>query len=312
MFPVPALRLLDISNNSVTDMDISNLPNIQTLYLDSNHVTNIMGVQHLSNLATVAWRNQTDLRTNVNIPIRFEDFQDLKTLQLSGNKLQSFDLTTSFLNLQQLELSSAGLDCLSKSFGIQVPNLRFLNLNNNAIKDLRPLLGIAKLTNLHIAGNRISRLRQTITVLRKVGGALESVDLRGNPLTVGFYGTSSVSRNMQQQLVMKTGGWFDDPEEENVVECIAAKYIIPPGDSVMDQQHRETVSEDTALRRRVYEMLLTCGCPSLTRLDGLRVDRGMIKRRDMIWKRLLELGVLKAKEIRVKSGSMEIGTSEKL
>ncbi|MCJ1433437.1 hypothetical protein MMC27_002797 [Xylographa pallens] len=293
---MPALRVLDISNNNVTDMDISNLPNIQTLYLDNNHVTHIAGLRHSVSLATLTWRNQTILGTNDNVSIQLEDCHDLRSFQISGNKLQYFDFKTTFLNLQRLELSSAGLDCLSKNFGIQMPNLRFLNLNNNAVKDIRPLLGITKLRELHIAGNRISRLRRTTAVLRKVSGALESVDLRGNPLTVGFYGYSSHSRNLQRQLVIKDHERVDDAEDKNAEECTAATYIIPPNDSVADQQHRDTLNEDTVLRRRVYEMLILGGCHSLYQLDGLPVDKGMIERRDVIWARLLELGVLKEKE----------------
>ncbi|MCJ1380438.1 hypothetical protein MMC17_003541 [Xylographa soralifera] len=310
-FAMPALRFLDISNNNVTDMNINNLPNIQTLYLDNNHVTRIAGLQYSASLATITWRNQTVSGTNDNVSIQFEDCHDLRTLQISGNKLQCLDPKTTFLNLQQLELSSAGLDCLSKNFGIQMPNLRFLNLNNNAVKDIRPLLGITKLTGLHIAGNRISRLRRTTAVLRKVSRALESLDLRGNPLTVGFYGNPSLSRNIQRQLVIKDHRAFDDPENNDAEECTAATYIIPRVDSVADQQHRETLDEDTALRRRVYEMLILGGCHSLNQLDGLPVDKGMIERRDVIWERLLELGVLKEKETKVRSDWIEVGISEK-
>ena len=310
-FTIRGLHFLDISNNNVTDMNIRNLPNIQTLYLDNNHVTHIVGLQHSVSLATLTWRNQTVSAMNDKVSIQLEDCHDLRTFRLSGNKLQHFDPKITFLNLQRLELSSAGLDCLSKNFGLQMPNLRSLNLNNNAVKDIRPLLGITKLMELHIACNRISRLRRTTAVLRKVSGALESVDLRGNPLTVGFYQNSSLSRNIQQQLVVKDHQAVEDAEDKDAEKCTAATYVIPPVDGVADQQHRETLNEGTALRRRVYEMLILGGCNSLNELDGLSVDRGMIERRDVIWERLLELGVLKEKETKIKSVWVEVGTSEK-
>ncbi|MCJ1398436.1 hypothetical protein MMC11_001634 [Xylographa trunciseda] len=295
-FPMPTLRSVDVSNNNITDISITNLPNIQSLYLDNNHVTHIVGLQRSNSLASIAWRNQTVSGTNDDLPIQFEDCHNLRTLQLSENKLQYFDPKTTFLNLQRLELSSAGVDCVSKDFGVQMPNLRSLNLNNNAVKDIRPLLGIAKLTELHLAGNRISRLRRTTAVLRKVSRVLESVDLRGNPLTVGFYGTSSLCRNTQRQLVVKNHQDFEDLEDSDTEECTAATYVVPPADSQADQQHRETLNEDTALRRRVYEMLVMGGCHSLTHLDGLHIDRRILERKDAIWERLLELGVLKEKE----------------
>lgn len=42
-------------------------------------------------------------------------------------------------------------------------------------------------------------------------------------------------------------------------------------------------------------MLVINGCKTLERLDGMEVDREMVGRRDGIWERLIDLGVLKAK-----------------
>lgn len=43
------------------------------------------------------------------------------------------------------------------------------------------------------------------------------------------------------------------------------------------------------------------GCKSLEKLDGMGVERGEVGRRDGVWERLVEVGVLRAK----KRGSME-------
>lgn len=45
----------------------------------------------------------------------------------------------------------------------------------------------------------------------------------------------------------------------------------------------------------MYEMLVVCGCKRLRVLDGLEVDRRAVVRRDGVWERLREVGVLRVK-----------------
>jgi len=45
----------------------------------------------------------------------------------------------------------------------------------------------------------------------------------------------------------------------------------------------------------VYEMLVVCGCKRLKVLDGLEVDRGGVVRKDGVWERLREVGVLRVR-----------------
>lgn len=294
--PVESLRYLDISTNNIQDIDVKYFPNLRTLHLDRNRVMHIDGLEHCASLSTVSWRLQTSPDVASRISVQLDGCQDLATLRLSGNRLHSLSSGASFLNMQRLELASTGLESLPKTFGLDMPNLRVLNLNHNAIKDIRPLLGIANLAELHVAGNRICRLRRTTTVLRKLGKAVESIDCRVNPLTIGFYTSPVAPRRTDQQIVATRYGDHDRDDDDNAEDKTAAVYVVPPGDETSDQQHRETIDEDTALRRRVYEMLVLGGCSRLGRLDGLRVQRGLVEKRDVIWKRLLELGVLKEKE----------------
>ncbi|MCJ1472517.1 hypothetical protein MMC13_001165 [Lambiella insularis] len=295
--PVSSLRFLDISINNIEEIDIACFPKLQTLQLDRNRIIRVQGLKHCANLSTVSWRKQFIHDAANEMSVQLEGCQDLKTLRLSGNRFQTFNLGTSFLNLQRLELASTGLDCLPKTFGLELPNLRFLNLNHNAVKDLRPLLGITKLAELHVAGNRIARLRRTTTVLRKLGKAIESLDCRSNPLTIGFYSMCSVPHIADQQIVLNRHGDLNDGGDHDAEHEAATAFVFSCADESSDQQHRETIDEDTALRRRVYEMLVLGGCLNLTRLDGLRVQRGMVEKRDVIWNRLLDLGVLREKRV---------------
>ena len=292
---VPSLRVLDVSNNAITTINAVNLPNLQTLHLDRNSVEYIGGLKHLKALTTVSWREQDLQKAEIDSTVQFETLSDVSTLRMSGNKLDFLSPKVSFLNLQRLELASAGLEGLAEDFGLQMPNLRFVNLNYNALKDIRPLLGITKLAELHIAGNRISRLRRTATVLRKFGNTLQTVDLRGNPFTVGFYSSILPPQNKEQQLVTRETRGCSVLDGDNQKDVSAERYIVPPTNEHDDQQYRHTLNEDTALRRRVYQMLILGDCPAITQLDGLWIERGAVANKDVVWQRLVALGVIQEK-----------------
>lgn len=211
-----------------------------------------------------------------------------------------------------LELASTGLQSLADDFGLQCPNLHTLNLNFNAIRDLRPLLGITRLERLYLAGNRIERLRRTAAVFERVGKELREVDLRGCLLTVGFYVPPSQSKSQSDDSTDKrivlsdfsnpdvssadqqASSWTDEAQEKRAAQA----YLLPPlldKEKEADKSSRERLDEDTKIRRRVYEMLLVSACPRLRTLDGLRVCKEDVVRKDGTWNRLIELGVLRPK-----------------
>lgn len=293
---VPSLRALDVSINRITTINAVNLPNLQFLHLDRNRIEYISGLKGLKALTTVSWREQNLQNAGNNSTVQFEPLSDVSILRMSGNRLHYFAPKISFLNLQRLELASAGLEGLAEDFGLQMPNLRFLNLNYNALKDIRPLLGITKLVELYIAGNRVSRLRRTAAVLRKLGNTLQILDCRGNPLTVGFYSSVLPPQNKGQQLVAHKPRSCSEPNDDNQEDTSASRYIVPPTNEHDDHQYRQTLNEDTALRRRVYELLILGDCPVLTRLDGLGIERSAVVDKDVVWQRLVELGVIQEKD----------------
>ena len=223
-------------------------------------------------------------------------------------------------------------------FGSNVPNLRVLNLNHNAIKDIRPLLGIERMTELYLVGNRISRLRRTAAVLGKLGAWLKRVDLRGNAIVGRFYcsssasardtnGSGDVAKNEQRELVLLSrwgsssnhtptsfSFWMntteEEREEEDPIAAAAKNYLLPPASEEADEHYKARLDPDTALRRRVYELLLLTGCKALIDLDGLSVENSREKiygQRDTVWKRLVDLGVLRMKMKRKRKMEMEMG-----
>ena len=91
--------------------------------------------------------------------------------------MSGFPLQQDFPNLQYLELACARLTSLPKEFGIMMSNVRVLNLNCNAISDLRPLYGIMRLKKLALAGNRLNSLKKVSRML-KYFPTLRELDLR--------------------------------------------------------------------------------------------------------------------------------------
>ena len=59
---------------------------------------------------------------------------------------------------------------------------------------------------------------------------------------------------------------------------VGGEWTLPGGDEERDALHRARMDDETALRRRVYEVLLAEGCTRLTGLDGLVFDREEVVR----------------------------------
>lgn len=183
-----------------------------------------------------------------------------------------------------------------------------------------------------MAGNRISRLRQTAAGLRRISGCncdLVEVDLRQNPLTVGFYTPQvpqqeEMSRPDKQialhtliaaapaassRVLMQRDEEEEDPrayeydyDNDDATNCSTAippsSYILPPLDPTADAASCARLDKDTQLRRRVYEMMVVESCPGLQRLDGLVVEekRQITEGNEdglKVRERLSELGVLR-------------------
>lgn len=292
---MPNLQTLNVSNNLLTRFDVSLSPSLRTLNLDRNAVSRVEGLTSHQHLETLSWRDQNVDSINDDC---YQHCHDIRNLYLSSTSLSRLNTDVPFLNLNTLELASMGLQTLPEDFGLKCRNLRTLNINYNAIHDIHPLLGIARLQKLYLAGNRVSRLRRTAAVLDRLSTNLADLDLRNNPLTVGFYTPQNTSAKesrlvLRDPLPSSPSSSHTSTEEDD--SATAQAYLLPPLDKHADETSRERLDEDTKLRRRVYEMLLVRSCRALRRLDGLDVERKVVGRRDAVWGRLMELGVLKAR-----------------
>ena len=294
--PLLRLQTLSLSDNRLSFIDFAELPNLRNLNIDKNYIASLESLSKLKFLETVSWREQTLISAYGYSEIQYQHCHEVRNLYLSGNRLSTFAPSKAFLNLHHLELASTGLQTLSSDFGVKCPNLRIINVNYNAIRDLQPLLGMMKPERLFLAGNRLARLRKTMYVLQRLGTTLLEVDLRNNPLTVGFHTPQEPAREEKWVAFQRRNQHADGEDQDPGLKRIEA-FLLPALNKEMDNTLRGRLDEDTKLRRRVHELLIAHACPHLERLDGVHLDLKVVKKRDGVWERLVELGVINEKAI---------------
>ncbi|RDW72095.1 hypothetical protein BP5796_08129 [Coleophoma crateriformis] len=273
-----SLKYLKLSGNKLRSLDVSQCPNLRLLYLDRNRLGNVTGFFATKHLDSLSMREQQD-EAIIDQKCLAEAYE-VRKLFLSGNLLTGFDPRTDFLNLQYLELANCGLNKLPSYFGQIFSNLRTLNLNFNALKDLTPLLGIVRLKKLHLAGNRITRLRLNAAVFHNLAG-LKKLDLRNNPLTLGFYPPS-----VERQAIVHR----EAQEADSGVPL--EPYTLADAEKGVDKRYAACLDMETLMRRRVYEMVYPSACGSLKTLDGLPCDKSALILRDKVWNALVADGVV--------------------
>ncbi|CUS14376.1 unnamed protein product [Tuber aestivum] len=262
-----SLRSVKLTQNNFETFDVSRYPNLRILYMDNNRLKDIAGLSRAMHLDSISTREQ-DVKE---FTIPSERMFEARKIYLSGNPLRDLSFRLDFLNLQYLELASAQLTSLPEDFGYLVCNTRVLNLNNNAISDLRPLLGIVRLKKLLLVGNRIKSMRKTGAVLGHFQ-SLSYLDLRMNPLTIGFYPASSSRRSLPSP---------GDPDE-----YVKDPFTMVPGDSASDYTFQAQMDIESAVTRRRYEIMVGQKCPRMKELDGLEFQKEELCREDLVLEEL--------------------------
>ncbi|KAH0349282.1 hypothetical protein KCU81_g2929, partial [Aureobasidium melanogenum] len=286
------LHSLSLQKNRMATLDVSSFANLRYLNVDENKLLTVEGIEHLHHIDMLSLRKQDLKHADAQHLTIFEQRVSARSLFLASNIVPTLDLPNSYHSIQNLEMASCGLQELPNDFGLKFPNLRTLNISFNAITDIRPLLNITRLEKLYASGNRIARLRKTVAVLARMPH-LRKTDLRDNPITHGFYAPISVAKN-----AVSTVASVEEPLSEAQLQLqVAMTHRLPNADHATDSEHLARLDEDTKLRRRVYEILLSNGCKNLSTLDGLSFakDRALI--RDGVWERLLKLGVVRNGQI---------------
>jgi hypothetical protein len=251
-------------------LDVSNLPNLHSVHADRNRITELSGFSRARKLDSLSLREQ---RADKALDLGFlSSACEVRKLFLSGNYLGTFEPTVDFLNLQLLELANCGIQALPDNLGQLMPNLRTLNINFNAIRDLEPLRFIPRLKKLLVAGNRLADSTMVTELLIEFPH-LTQLDLRDNPITIGFYAPT-------QMLVPADREGYIDP------------FMLPDTDVERDQLFSSRLDEMTKLRRRLHQIVFVASCKRLRKLDGLGIDRETVLTKDAVFQTLVAEGLL--------------------
>ncbi|KAJ5239128.1 hypothetical protein N7468_003747 [Penicillium chermesinum] len=345
-----SLRALRISENRLDHLDMKNFPSLSLLYLDHNRLSSISGLGHCHNLEVLSLREQShprDPAAEITLDLDLGAVKDIRKVFLSSNQLSSRCLSPSspLLRLQLLDIAACTLPRLPSDFSSSFPNVKVLNMNFNSLADLEPLVGMNCLSRLTMVGNRLARMRRVCQVLSRLGRngrnnpcSLQKLDIRGNPLTVGFYrpavtgsGKQDDRRKLKNQEkaaveqqknrrdlsdaltdlnendhVVQAVTWEEDGKPETDIE-VNDPFTLPRADPHADEKYLGHLDRATRLRRKVLELLLYAGTSgSLHTLDGLELRPSLGNHSaDMgqAWTKLEELGVLRKKAITDKPSS---------
>ncbi|EPS32930.1 hypothetical protein PDE_07891 [Penicillium oxalicum 114-2] len=342
-----SLRTLKLSENRLDALDMQSFSSVHLLYLDQNHLSTVTGLEFCRNLDVFSIREQTpavkqgaEILLNIDLGL----VKDIRKVFFSSNKLSEACIRPSspLLQLQLLDVAACALKKLPADFSASFPNLKVLNLNFNSLDELEPLVGMNCLSRLAVAGNRLSRMRRVCQILSRLGRtnkkslcSLRKLDLRGNPLTVGFYPpavtgngskadrkpltdlANAVVPGLESQRDLSDALTDLDSKDQaaNIVTWDQASdtdkdkdvndpFTLPVADPEADGKYLLHLDRATRMRRKVLELLLYAGTSgSLCTLDGLELRTSLEDNADMgqAWVRLEELGVLRRKAITSKN-----------
>ncbi|KPI35536.1 Septation initiation network scaffold protein cdc11 [Cyphellophora attinorum] len=256
------LTELGVGHNKLKVFNFQQFPALKCAFLDGNAIVQIKGLCKANKLETISIRHQNSQNDLVNQILCTPN--DCRSLALSGNPVADGHLELPDLpqhSLMELELSECNISQVGIGFGSVFPNLRNLNLNYNSISELSDLQGTFRLRRLVLLRNRVRRMRRTCLLLARLP-SLAELDLRDNPLTIGFH---------------------PPPKGKDLSADAYAKA---------DDKWRATLDENTGMRRRLTEVLLAEHCKNLSLLDGLVIDRSKVLEREEIWRRCEERGVV--------------------
>lgn len=269
--PLPIKQLI-VSDNKLRVLDLTMLTRLHLVYADRNKLTTVFGLDKVPHLDSLSLREQGgskpfDMATLAHA-------YEVRKLFLSGNRLSDFNPPRSFLNLQLLDLANCALQYLPDSLSDTMPNLRVLNLNFNGLSDISGLQSVSRLKRLHLVGNRFTDFKPLIRIFAGLPWLTE-LDLRDNIVTQGFYPPMHLVAQKKDSL-----GIPADP------------FRLPEADPLHDAKFYRLLDIDTRIERRIYERKVVRACKQLQKLDGLPVNKKVRHVKDVVWKEMVERGLL--------------------
>lgn len=245
------LKVLKATHNELVYLDTTAIPKIRVLYLDDNMLEEITTPACLKYLESFSIRRQP-----VPTVIDLQALCEAQKLYFGGNNLPKFDFPTKFLSLKYLELAGCQISALPSDIARKVPNLRVLNVSNNAITSLAPLRGVDRLERLLAPHNKLSSAEDLSDVLVDMP-RLKALDVRANPFTDRFY--APIQANHETDYFANLDGPKRSIED---IQAWAAE----------DDKFFATLSPLTKRRKEAYQNMIWSVCRSLKWHDGRKLD----------------------------------------
>jgi hypothetical protein len=106
-------------------------------------------------------------------------FEDIETLVIKNCQSVKLAGLSECFELESISITFCNLSDLSEFDSPMLVDLKYLDLSNNEIADLEPLLKLTDLTELNLSHNKISDLQQFLFLIGMK--KLLIIDLTGNP-----------------------------------------------------------------------------------------------------------------------------------
>ncbi|XP_026992776.2 malignant fibrous histiocytoma-amplified sequence 1 homolog isoform X1 [Tachysurus fulvidraco] len=143
--------------------------------LQKNRLKEVIGISRLSNLTELnLCRNEL-----VEFPKEISELRQLVRLYLNQNKIKSIpeNIFPLLKNLEFLKISTNKLSQIPSDMN-KCEKLNFLNLSNNCLRDVQPLVGLGHLRELYMENNHLTELPQALFQSE----SLEKLKVNNNPL----------------------------------------------------------------------------------------------------------------------------------
>ncbi|XP_017314211.1 malignant fibrous histiocytoma-amplified sequence 1 isoform X1 [Ictalurus punctatus] len=154
---------------------LQNGQDVDKVDLQKNRLKNVTGISQLSNLTELnLCRNEL-----TEFPQEFSKLQQLVTLYMNQNNIKSIpdNIFPSLKKLKFLKMSTNKLRQLPSDMN-RCENLIYLNLSNNCLRDVQPLVGLGQLQELYVENNRLTELPHALFQSQN----LEKFKANRNPL----------------------------------------------------------------------------------------------------------------------------------
>ena len=168
-------------------LTVADLLKLTALTANSANIRDLTGLQHASNLKTLALDNN-----NISDVALLAGLPQLMSLSLDDNNISDVAPLEVLTQLETLSLDDNDIANVVPLAALT--QLRTLSLNNNSISDVAPLEALTHLKTLHLRGNLLSypSLHTSVPAIQ-AGGATVRVDLRTPTTLLKVSGTHGVA-----------------------------------------------------------------------------------------------------------------------